>query len=33
MVGRWVALYAPMPRLTTFFAVGSEIFLVEFALL
>ena len=33
IVGRWVALYAPMPRLTTFLAVGREIFLVEFALL
>ena len=33
MVGLCVELYAPMPRLTTFFAVGKVIFLLEFALL
>jgi len=33
MVGLCVELYAPMPLLTTFLAVGNVIFLLEFALL
>lgn len=33
IVGRWLELYAPIPRLTTFFAVGKEIFLVGLTLL